>query len=110
MAKSPETVDRIQIIAEAPSLEMVGAALAALTKLGFQNVGYKLITDVLQYKHNQPKERRRAAPKRVTNAALVAKALKGWDEFTTTELQRIFKEEGNPGLSRRSEAGAGKPG
>jgi hypothetical protein len=55
MAKQPETIDRIEIIALAP-LELVGVGLAALTKLGFENVGFRVITDVLKFKQRTTHE------------------------------------------------------
>ena len=46
--KELETVDRYQIFAET-SIEQMGFVLAALTKMGLENIGYKLITDVHQF-------------------------------------------------------------
>lgn len=98
MSKQPETRDRIQIIAEAPSLEVVGAALAALTKLGFQNVGYKVITDILEYKQrDQLSEARKALAQspRISNRQLVDQIIesrKGM--FTSAEIMKAFRDAG----------------
>lgn len=49
MAKNqPETVDRFRIFAETTS-EAMGPLLAQLTKMGLENIGYELITDVVSY-------------------------------------------------------------
>ena len=95
--KKVETVERMQLIADAPSLEMVGAGLAALVKLGFENVGYKLITDVMTFK-----DRKRSAPPRpneTTNRDLIMQAVKGRKTFTTGELQGLFAQEGRSARS-----------
>lgn len=86
MAKQPETVDRIVIMAEAPTLEMVGGGLAALTRLGFENVGYKLITDVLKYKNRKVHE--------VSASEFAAAFVKENARFKIGDLVTHFKDAG----------------
>jgi hypothetical protein len=86
MPKQLETVDRIQIIAEAPSLEVVGAGLAALTKLGFENVGYKLVTDVLAYKNKRAHE--------VSVTDFAAAFVQAHPRFKPPELAAHFRAAG----------------
>ena len=91
MAKQPETVDRIQIIAEAP-LALVGAGLAALTKLGFENVGYKLITEELRYKGRKVHE--------VSAEEFAAAFIKDNPRFTSRDMVAHFREAGRePGAA-----------
>lgn len=52
MPKEPETVDRFRITAEVDPTEL-GPMLASLAKMGLQNIGYELVTDVLNYKNRQ---------------------------------------------------------
>ncbi len=49
MAKPPEAVDRYRIHADT-SLEQMGFVLAALTRMGLDNIGYELITEVATFK------------------------------------------------------------
>lgn len=51
MAKQPEAIDRFRIVAEASAAEM-GPLLAQLTRMGLQNIGYELITDVRRFQTN----------------------------------------------------------
>lgn len=86
MPKQPETIDRMQIVAEAPALELVGAGLAALTKLGFTNVGFRVITDLLSYKNRKVHE--------VSAAEFAAVFMKDNPRFKIAELTAAFKEAG----------------
>lgn len=52
MPKEPETRDRFRIFAET-SAENMGPLLAQLTKMGLENIGYELITDVVTFKTRQ---------------------------------------------------------
>jgi len=52
--KEPETIDRYRIFAET-SMEQMGFVLAALTKMGLQNISYELITDVNRFKTRERK-------------------------------------------------------
>lgn len=54
MAKQPVTRDRFRIFAETNS-ESMGPLLAALTKMGLENIGYELITDVRTFGKNERK-------------------------------------------------------
>jgi hypothetical protein len=85
MAKALETIDRIQIIAEGP-LELVGAGLAALTKLGYTNVGYKLITDELRFKSRKVHE--------VSATEFAAAFVKENARFKSSALIAHFKAAG----------------
>jgi hypothetical protein len=92
MAKQPETVDRIVIMAEAPTLEMVGGGLAALTRLGFENVGYKLITEELRYKGRKVHE--------VSAEEFAFAFIKDNPRFTSRDLVAHFREAGRePGAA-----------
>lgn len=51
MAKAPDTIERFRIHADI-SQERVGGVLALLTKLGVDNIGFDLITDVQTFRHN----------------------------------------------------------
>lgn len=51
MAKQPETIDRFRIFAETSS-EAMGPLLAQLTRMGLENIGYELITDVRRFQAN----------------------------------------------------------
>lgn len=51
MAKTPVTRDRFRIIAET-SAENMGPLLAQLTRMGLENIGYELITDVRRFHQN----------------------------------------------------------
>lgn len=86
MPKEPETIDRMLIVAEAPSLEMVGAGLAALTKLGFTNVNFKVVTDVLKYKSRTVHE--------VTANEFAAEFVKQNARFKLPDLTAAFKAAG----------------
>src|SRR5882724_5600604 len=56
MAKTPvATVERFRIHAET-SMEQMGHVLAELTRMGLQNVGYELITDIVTFKNNGPRQ------------------------------------------------------
>lgn len=52
MAKQVETRDRYRIHGET-TLEQFGFVLAEMTKLGLQNIGYELVTDVASYKQRK---------------------------------------------------------
>ena len=91
MAKQPETVDRIQIIAEGP-LELVGAGLAALSKLGYENVTYVLITDVLKFKSKTVHE--------VSAEEFAAAFVKDNARFKSAALVAHFRDAGRePGAA-----------
>lgn len=51
MAKQPEVRDRFRIFAETSS-EAMGPLLAQLTRMGLENIGYELITDVRRFTQN----------------------------------------------------------
>lgn len=86
MPKQPETIDRMQIVAEAPALELVGAGLAALTKLGFTNVGFRVVTDLLSYKNRKVHE--------VSAEEFSAAFVKNNPRFKIADLTTAFKEAG----------------
>ena len=91
MAKQPETKDRYRIQADNIPLEGLGVVLAALARVGINNVQYELVTDILAYK----------APPRVfeTDAIEVARTfIKQHHTFKACELTTVFEQE------RRSQA------
>lgn len=51
MAKQPEMRDRFRIFAETSS-EAMGPLLAQLTRMGLENIGYELVTDVHRFAQN----------------------------------------------------------
>jgi hypothetical protein len=83
--KDPETIDRYQIVAEC-SMEQMGFVLAALTNMGLQNIGYKLITDVLRYKDRKAHE--------VTATDFATEYVKAHPRFKSAELVAHFKAAG----------------
>lgn len=80
MPKQPETVDRFRIIAEVDAVEL-GPLFAQLAKMGLQNIGYELITDVVRFRSNPTKTAGNA------NDALMAKFLETHPTFRATDLK-----------------------
>lgn len=102
MAKPPETRDRFQISAQA-STERVGELLATLTKMGFENIGYEVITEVPTFKRNGAKRPGPApdaapAPVRADDGIsakdFVAAYLADHPSFHISELVNAFKGRG----------------
>ena len=53
LVKQPVITERFRISGAIDvSIGEAGALLAALTKMGFQNIGHELVTDVHTYKRN----------------------------------------------------------
>src|SRR3954468_5695090 len=52
MAKKPETREVYRIHGETSKVEF-GEYLAVLTKMGMQNIGYELVTEVARYKEKR---------------------------------------------------------
>lgn len=65
MAKPPVTRDRFRIICEADVVEM-GALLAQLTRMGLQNIGFELITDVRSFRQNERAKHETSAEEALT--------------------------------------------
>lgn len=84
MPKEVETRDRFRIFAETSS-EAMGPLLAQLTRMGLENIGYELITDVATFKDR----------KRVVHDVNARDFASQWIEthptFTMKELQAYFK-------------------
>jgi len=106
MAKTPPaTAERFRIHAES-SMEHMGFVLAELTKLGLQNVGYELITDVVTFRKNGARKASAApaspVPKKrlrreIKNKDVILKRIKGRASFTLKELRDHFMNIGrNP--------------
>lgn len=100
MAKPPETRDRFQISAQA-STERVGELLATLVKMGFENIGYEVITDVSTFKRNgakRPAPDAAPAPARADDGIsakdFVAAYLADHPSFHISELVNAFKGRG----------------
>lgn len=91
MAKStPETSDRFRIFAETSSEEM-GPLLAQLTRMGLQNIGYELITDVVRFNQNE-------RVKHDTGAEEFALSfLTNNPTFKVLDLVRHFEADDRPG-------------
>lgn len=85
MAKTPETRDRYRIHAET-SLEQMGYVLAAFTKMGLDNIGYELITDVAKYKEKAPR-----ANHKTTSAELIREYVKENATFPISDMIKHFK-------------------
>ncbi|MCA1452812.1 hypothetical protein I6F35_06205 [Bradyrhizobium sp. BRP22] len=90
--KEPETVDRYQIVAET-SIEQMGYVLAALAKMGVENVGYKLITDVHRFKS------RERTVHDVSAEDFTAAYVKDNARFTPAQLVAHFKDAGRTASS-----------
>jgi hypothetical protein len=85
--KDPETIDRYKIFAET-SMEQMGFVLAALTRMGLQNIGYELITDVNLFKTKERKVHE------VSVEDFAAEYVKAHPRFKSTELVAHFKAAG----------------
>jgi hypothetical protein len=84
MAKEA-TRDRYRIHADT-SLEEMGVVLAALTRMGLQNIGYELITDVRAFGHNKTHE---------TSAEYeVTEYIKDHPTFTIADVVAHLKSQG----------------
>lgn len=95
MANKPETTDRFRIFAETSS-EAMGPLLAQLTRMGLENIGYELITDIRRFNRNERKAH---------EAGLVEFAtlwVKDHPTFKASELARHFAEHDRPRSSSYS--------
>lgn len=90
MAKPPETVDRYRIHAET-SVEQMGFVLAALTKMGLDNVGYELVTEVNNFKQRHRHD--------TTGDAFFAEWLTEHPTFSANDVVKHFKGNGRTGGS-----------
>lgn len=94
MAKRPiMTVDRFRIFAETSS-ESMGPLLAQLTRMGLENIGYELITDIRTFK-NAP----RAVYEGGTGEEFAMAWIKDNPTFRVRDLAHYFKEKGRPASS-----------
>jgi hypothetical protein len=85
--KDPETIDRYKIFAET-SMEQMGFVLAALTRMGLQNIGYELITDVNLFKTKDRKVHE------VSVEDFATEYVKAHPRFKATALVAHFKAAG----------------
>jgi hypothetical protein len=98
MAKQPAaTVERFRISAET-SKDAMGHILAELTKMGLQNIGYELITDIVTFRQNGQRK-----PHNVTGDNFAREFIQQHEGFTTSELVDHFKKnERTPGSAYTS--------
>jgi hypothetical protein len=85
--KEPETIDRYRIFAET-SMEQMGFVLAAMTKMGLQNISYELITDVNRFKTKERKVHE------VSAEEFAAAFVKENARFKSSDLVAHFKAAG----------------
>jgi hypothetical protein len=90
--KEPETIDRYRIFAET-SMEQMGFVLAALTRMGLQNISYELITDVNRFKTKERKVHE------VSAEDLAAAFVKENARFKSSDLVAHFKAAGREATS-----------
>ncbi len=89
MAKQVETRERYRIHGET-TLEQFGYVLAQLTKLGLENVGYELITDVATFKEKKQHD--------TTGHVFAEEFVKANPTFEIRDLVKHFAADGrNPG-------------
>jgi len=89
--KAPATVERFRIHAET-SMEHMGFVLAELTKMGLQNVGYELVTDVLTFRtKNGPRK-----VHEIRGVDLLREFLQGTASFTMAQLIKHFAANDRP--------------
>ena len=89
MAKTPvATVERFRIHAET-SMEQMGHVLAELTRMGLQNVGYELITDIVTFKNNGPHQTFDS-----TGPEEIIKFIEQHPTFNISEIVTAFKAMG----------------
>jgi hypothetical protein len=85
MAKSAETRDRYKIFFHV-NPEAMGPVVAILTKMGFQDISYELITDVKQFNKQKSYER--------TARETIFAALKDGEPHSNTELREAMAVDG----------------
>jgi hypothetical protein len=85
MPKQPETIDRCELIVHT-TLEQMGFAIAALTRLGIKNIQHRLVTEVLNYKGRRMHE--------VGAAEFAAAFVKDHPRFKIGELSAAFRDAG----------------
>lgn len=88
MAKQPVAQDRFRIFAETSSAEM-GPLLAQLTRMGLENIGYELITDVRTFGRNGPRQ-----VNEITGDAFAAEWVKDHASFKALDLIQHFRDHG----------------
>lgn len=101
MAKKPiETRDRYRLHAET-STEEFGGVLAQLTKMGLQNIGYELITDIPTFRTNK-----RPNGQDVTAEQVILEFIKQKPTFKASEIVAVLVEHGRPPGSAYQALGA----
>jgi hypothetical protein len=85
MAKQPETIDRFRVWAEVPK-DQLGDVVIAFTKMGLQQIGHEMITDMLNFKKRQRHE--------VTGADFLREWIKDHPTFTRKEAAAAFVAAG----------------
>lgn len=90
MAKPAVTRDRYRIHAET-SIEQMGFVLAAFTKMGLDNIGYELITDVATYKERAPRIPNSPGGKA---ADFIREYMTKHPAFLAKDLVKHFKDDG----------------
>ncbi len=87
MAKQPPLPDRFRITCETSENEM-GVLIAQLTRMGFSNISFELITDIPTFKRNAPGGHEQSA------TDLVLAWIADNPTFNARDLSRLFKEAG----------------
>lgn len=88
MAKQPEMRDRFRIFAETSS-EAMGPLLAQLTRMGLENIGYELVTDVRRFAGNGERK-----VHETTSEEFAVAWLKDHPTFQAKELAHHFRDSG----------------
>ncbi|WFU42629.1 hypothetical protein QA640_09295 [Bradyrhizobium sp. CB82] len=88
MAKqaAPPTRDRYRIVCETDTDEDMGRVIGALTRMGFKNIGFELITDVVTFNRNAP-------TRPITSEAFALAWLEANPTFALTDLVAHFKAD-----------------
>jgi hypothetical protein len=81
----PETIERCELVVHT-TLEQMGFAIAALTRLGIENIQHRLITDELRYKNRRVHE--------VAANEFAAQFVRQNARFKIAELAAYFKNAG----------------
>lgn len=91
MPKQPPTRDRFRVLCDVDTDEEMGRVVGTLTRLGFKNVGFELITDVATF-NQQPKYD-------MTGDTLAAAWVAEHPTFEVNDVVQYFKAQGRNGSS-----------
>lgn len=98
MAKQPETIERFMIHA-AVEAERLGVVVAALSRLGVTNLQHELIEEVVTFRQNRKKRRKRRVVARKTfdkrgEDVIVSHARSNHGRTNTERLIKVFARQG----------------